>query len=349
MVLQDIPSDDMNDSLVLGQRAPDISQMDINMETSILQHGPVQTPTSLLFNESRADFEQEPIACSTQNVDESANILDLDSHCIHANVDTFGLVEEVIAMEPESGNDTENVMSEEILSPSSNSNAPPRAAINVDKVQEISTPPDNALNELMTTSNLVKCSNCPKTFVNGSSLKRHIRRIHEGLSFRCPTCEKEFGSKYSLSQHVEAQHKDRTFDCEICPKTYKSKYGLQLHVKEHKGEANYVCHVCSETFVHKHYYDAHVFKHTGEALYPCSKCGKRFPTSSSQNHHQKTCGVKGKKFQCQICGKKFKTKRCMKEHKSSKHENPERYVCPQCGKLFSYRGSLFNHTKKCKK
>src|SRR5277367_2501250 len=55
------------------------------------------------------------------------------------------------------------------------------------------------------------CLHCPKRFSDSSSLKRHIRGMHQDPTesnplFDCRECPERFGSKPELKKHVQVDH-----------------------------------------------------------------------------------------------------------------------------------------------
>lgn len=46
-----------------------------------------------------------------------------------------------------------------------------------------------------------KCDLCPRTFRNRKSLNRHVREIHEKMSFRCMNCSKTFLRRHLIADH----------------------------------------------------------------------------------------------------------------------------------------------------
>ena len=51
-----------------------------------------------------------------------------------------------------------------------------------------------------------KCEECDKSFGKKSTLKTHIKMIHEGIKFKCSMCNAKLCKKQSLEQHLETIH-----------------------------------------------------------------------------------------------------------------------------------------------
>ena len=77
------------------------------------------------------------------------------------------------------------------------------------------------------------CSKCDRKFVQGFTLKSHLK-IHAGiLNEECKICNKGFSSKTSFSQHIIQQHFTK-LHCEIagCSHEVGSKAGFKNHFKK---------------------------------------------------------------------------------------------------------------------
>ena len=79
-----------------------------------------------------------------------------------------------------------------------------------------------------------KCDVCEKHF-SQRELKKHLKIVHflEKLNnYRCMSCEKKFGDNTSLKRHVKTVHENqRQHDCNFCGKFFGIKSGLIMHVR----------------------------------------------------------------------------------------------------------------------
>ena len=84
------------------------------------------------------------------------------------------------------------------------------------------------------------CADCTKCFGHKSSLKTHIKIVHEKKTYTCSQCGKALRSSYNLSAHVETVHeKQKKFICEFCTKAFGRKLDLKVHVgRLHKRHIN---------------------------------------------------------------------------------------------------------------
>ncbi len=77
------------------------------------------------------------------------------------------------------------------------------------------------------------CSQCGRSFLNTNTLRRHVRKIHEGKytnRYRCKVCGKGFEAKCYLKRHMKVHDPDREkeFVCEICGAAYTDKQTLNV-------------------------------------------------------------------------------------------------------------------------
>ena len=70
-------------------------------------------------------------------------------------------------------------------------------------------------------------------FSHSSSLKKHIKTVHEGeKKHRCTICDKTFSMGYSLKKHIKTVHeRERSHICTICDKAFSMQYDLKRPIK----------------------------------------------------------------------------------------------------------------------
>ena len=101
-------------------------------------------------------------------------------------------------------------------------------------------------------------------FGRKSSLKRHVAKVHEKMSYDCSICQSKFVLKGELKSHKSKQHSEnrRKFKFVNC-KFYK-------------------CSFCSVDFASEGYLNRHVYKcHTIK----CPICPSRFDESRNLQKH----------------------------------------------------------------
>lgn len=80
-----------------------------------------------------------------------------------------------------------------------------------------------------------KCPHCQKGFSHFSNMNRHIRLVHEKLVItnkyvNCPTCQKCVQAS-SLKKHIRTIHENvKDFICEFCHQGFTQKYTLKVLV-----------------------------------------------------------------------------------------------------------------------
>ena len=55
----------------------------------------------------------------------------------------------------------------------------------------------------------MKCELCPKDYTLKSSLREHIRVVHDKWYHKCDFCEKQFSYKDNLRKHMKNSHEEK--------------------------------------------------------------------------------------------------------------------------------------------
>ena len=58
----------------------------------------------------------------------------------------------------------------------------------------------------METNARVHCPQCVLSYSKKSSVNRHIKTIHEKLTYACSLCSKVYSYKNSLKRHIKRSH-----------------------------------------------------------------------------------------------------------------------------------------------
>ncbi|XP_055588674.1 zinc finger protein 260-like [Uranotaenia lowii] len=108
-----------------------------------------------------------------------------------------------------------------------------------------------------------KCSHCPKSFTDRSSLRIHEGR-HSGRSFECSYCGKSYFSLNEMQQHQTMQHLERKFECETCGRKFPTRTVLNEHFLVHKDLRPFRCDICDATFKRKRNLIRHTSLHVNK-------------------------------------------------------------------------------------
>ncbi|XP_074653022.1 zinc finger protein 1-like [Tubulanus polymorphus] len=143
---------------------------------------------------------------------------------------------------------------------------------------------------------VLKCSECDKTFPRQYILDEHVRQYHtppplpngaRSPPFMCLKCSESFPSKHSLEKHM-ALHSVTSQACKVCHKTFANIYRLQRHMISHDESSDlrkFKCPECGKAFKFKHHLKEHIRIHSGEKPFECPNCAKRFSHSGSYSSH----------------------------------------------------------------
>ena len=99
-----------------------------------------------------------------------------------------------------------------------------------------------------------KCNICEKTFSIASSLKKHIKHVHNKINIKCGICDKNFSSEQYLNVHINRIHVSNLpkVNCDICGKSFKNKLYLKQHIaRVHQKSTAVISPICNVIMLYK--------------------------------------------------------------------------------------------------
>ncbi|CAB0029908.1 unnamed protein product, partial [Trichogramma brassicae] len=191
-----------------------------------------------------------------------------------------------------------------------------------------------------------ECEICHQSFGYHHLLKRHIKRVHEGVieSFECEICHKSYKRKDHLKVHVDGVHNQiKPFKCEICHKSFCLKSRRYDHMKIHQGIKPFKCELCDKSFTKKSKLTAHInIVHDRIKPFECETCHKSFGQNYQLQSHTNIVHNGSKQHECEICHKSYACINHLKSHISVVH-NTKPYECDICHKSFGWKNVLRAH------
>lgn len=170
------------------------------------------------------------------------------------------------------------------------------------------------------------CAECGISFVNTSTLKKHIYQQHgQNVQFRTVIASK----------------------CALCKEPTSSHYQAEKHIAQvhHNGEKPLrQCGYCKVEIQFYDEYIEHLKIHPG--FFFCLICGTPFFTEDLLKEHARTHRMLEKKFRkcaCDHCDHRTFTKFQMLIHLSKHFTNQQPHTCEICGKNFRIASSLYTH------
>jgi len=135
---------------------------------------------------------------------------------------------------------------------------------------------------------LFKCVDCSASFTFNTSLLRHIRNKHEGVTYSCDQCEYQATIQSVLRTHKQAMHQGVKHSCNQCEYQAKDKSNLRRHKHSVHDGVKYSCDQCEFEATDRGYLAHHKkVKHEG-VKYLCDQCKYQATSKSHLKRHMKT-------------------------------------------------------------
>ena len=184
---------------------------------------------------------------------------------------------------------------------------------------------------------------CGKGFKQAYFLKCHFRNHSGERPYQCTQCPKTFAQPDSLKKHLDV-HSERRYICYYCDQAFKGTSYLRQHIKRHAAEKKYICSHCGKGFKHPLDMRNHSKIHTADTPFSCSSCGKQFKLKKHCTRHE-NIHTGDLSHCCSYCGKLFNQKSNLDIHIRI-HTGEKPYKCYYCEKDFRVKCSLVSHMKK---
>ena len=75
------------------------------------------------------------------------------------------------------------------------------------------------------------CTQCDYQTVHNSSMRQHIRSIHEGVKYACSQCDHQATTQGNLRSHIQAIHEGVKYPCNFCDYKATQQSCLNNHIK----------------------------------------------------------------------------------------------------------------------
>ncbi|XP_063218755.1 zinc finger protein 615-like [Bacillus rossius redtenbacheri] len=190
------------------------------------------------------------------------------------------------------------------------------------------------------------CDICEYKAFTKTEIKLHMT-VHSGeKNSVCHICGKAFTKESSLRKHVRSIHERSTKEhCPQCDFTTYYASSLKAHVKLcHEGELrNCVCPVCGLNVKVRSSFIEHMRSHTGDKPFSCDECKSSFACAGRLKQHRLSVH-EPRRFHCPHCPKVFQTKHHMLRHETI-HTNEKPFQCPLCSYACNTQGNLTKHVR----
>ena len=209
----------------------------------------------------------------------------------------------------------------------------------------------------------VICKQCDKLFATTTTVKHHIRMIHQGhyakltedpswkVKCICGDCGKGFPDPYQLKRHVFTHSGSKPYKCTQCDKYFTAMGSQRSHIKDvHQQIKNVTCEECGLAMFNRTRLNAHIRQEHSEGprerKFVCSyaNCDRSYFGKNGLERH--TLDHTGERpYSCDKCGATFKQRPAMASHILI-HSGEKPYICTECGDLFRQRSQLTIHFRR---
>lgn len=207
----------------------------------------------------------------------------------------------------------------------------------------------------------IKCNVCKRTFVDTSSLEKHVWTLHSRKSLTtllrnksaqkdlsCNFCSRTFAFDINLTKHKWLCHNKNTgggsssSSTSIAPSInfFNSAAAKEQIIRERYEDMR--CGICGKACFSWKDLDLHMMDHTNYRPFSCQECGKKFKEVQKLKRHEMT-HTGEKKFKCAFCPKDFSLNYNLQQHELT--HMGKNTKCPYCGKTFPHRLALKSHVK----
>lgn len=205
----------------------------------------------------------------------------------------------------------------------------------------------------------LKCEICNLSFLNGRTLKNHLRRqshlnrynrLHGAdvvkISRRpVKKIKKKITERGDEDGDVKiaerAQCVDGRFVCEFCNNTFSERTSLKFHLRIHLGVNMRPCGYCDRAFSRESYRRQHI-KNNHSNNSPCSQCDLVFNSKLELREHTiqiHTQPKPEKSFSCEICSRTFNRMNNLNEHRLT-HSAEKKFTCDICQRKYGGKRGL---------
>ena len=196
----------------------------------------------------------------------------------------------------------------------------------------------------------VTCHFCDKTFSHKSSLRDHIKKVHQETKyslFNCFSCSKAYKNKNHLKRHMISHEGLTKYSCSICRIDYISPNGFSSHmaVKHFKTSPTFRCEKCDKMFHTRKSLGSHALVHSDIRSFICSKCERPFKSKKDLLVHE-SIHTGARKVLCPICQVQLSAKNKIPRHIQSVHNTEKNHECEKCDVAFSQADNLKVHIRR---
>lgn len=145
-----------------------------------------------------------------------------------------------------------------------------------------------------------ECQHCDYSTTQQGNLKTHTKLKHPGAGGsadklkqpQCPTCHKTFLNATTLNKHMTVHTEQLQYECSMCLNKYKHAESLKRHERlNHSGFQPetlkpHSCDICNKRFYSASKLKVHSMVHSGEQPYQCEHCDFKTAWKRSLTKHQ---------------------------------------------------------------
>ena len=140
------------------------------------------------------------------------------------------------------------------------------------------------INKQISNKSKFQCTQCGKSYSEGTGLRRHIQSVHVGVKYACNQCDYQGTQQSNLYQHIRSKHEGVNYACDKCDYHALTLCNLTRHNQAVHEGVKYACNQCSYQATAQNHLKTHIEARHEGVKYGCNQCHYQGSKDSLRHH-----------------------------------------------------------------